>query len=139
MVKEKINEALKTQVWLHWVGEYFRSKCLVKWCQNEITARDFDVGHNIPESKGGKTHIGNLRPICRKCNLSMGNRFTIDQWNHTFSNKKNNYITNCLVWSSIIGISSFWFYYCEGFELFNSFSFGNSIHRSYFGFSYFYN
>jgi 5-methylcytosine-specific restriction endonuclease McrA len=119
---EKINEAIKTQVWLRWVGEYFRSKCLVDWCQNEITARDFDVGHNIPKSKGGKTQISNLVPICRKCNLSMGNRFTIEEWSKTFSEKKNKLSTNCIVWSLTLVIILFWFYYYHGFKLLNSFT-----------------
>jgi len=132
MPKQKINEALKTQVWLHWVGEYFTSKCLVGWCKNKITARDFDVGHNIPESKGGNTHINNLRPICRKCNLSMGNRFTIDQWNQKFSEKKSNYITSFLVWLFIVTLILFWFYYCEGFKLFSGFTFGAHTHSRYF-------
>lgn len=117
MVKKKISEALKTQVWLHWVGEYFKSKCLVDWCQNIINARDFDVGHNIPESKGGCTTIKNLRPICRKCNLSMGNRYTIDQWtkNHKYT---NSYMLQIVIWLCIILVISFWFYYYQGFKLF---------------------
>lgn len=42
---------------------------------------DFHVGHNIPESRGGTLDLKNLRPICARCNLSMSNRYTIDQWN----------------------------------------------------------
>jgi len=33
---------------------------------------DFHCGHVIAEAKGGETVIENLRPICKKCNLSMG-------------------------------------------------------------------
>ena len=118
MAKDKISEALKTQVWLQWVGEYFKSKCLVDWCQNTISARDFDVGHNIPESKGGKTVVSNLRPICRKCNLSMGNRYTIDQWNKKHAEPKCN-LKTALTWSGVILTTSFWFYYYQGFDLLN--------------------
>ena len=34
----------------------------------------WEAGHNIAESKGGKTNVKNLRPICSQCNKSMGTR-----------------------------------------------------------------
>ena len=37
-------------------------------------------GHNIPESHGGATNINNLKPICARCNLSMGNYYSIEEW-----------------------------------------------------------
>jgi hypothetical protein len=43
------------------------------------------VGHNIPESKGGKTTINNLIPICGDCNRSMGDRYTIDEFSQEFA------------------------------------------------------
>jgi hypothetical protein len=79
--KASIPLALRQQVWLTYVGRAFETKCLVTWCNNKITAFDFDVGHNIPESKGGTLDISNLRPICHKCNISMSNSYTIDEWN----------------------------------------------------------
>jgi len=42
---------------------------------------DFHVGHDKPESKGGKLNVDNLKPICARCNLSMSNNFTIQEWN----------------------------------------------------------
>jgi len=80
-VKATIPLALRQQVWKTYVGEKFASKCLVGWCTNQITAFEFDVGHNLPESKGGTLDISNLRPICHKCNISMSNTYTIDEWN----------------------------------------------------------
>lgn len=71
---------MREQVWLRTVGKAFESKCPIDWCQNTITVFDFQAGHNIPESKGGKTSIENLIPICSRCNLSMGDRYTIDEW-----------------------------------------------------------
>jgi hypothetical protein len=56
-------------------------KCSVDWCKNPINAYNFQAGHNIPESKGGKTSVENLVPICDRCNSSMGDRYTIDEWN----------------------------------------------------------
>ena len=48
------------------------------------TMQHDDCGHNIPESKGGPTNVENLIPICRNCNVGMGNRFTIDEWQQKY-------------------------------------------------------
>jgi 5-methylcytosine-specific restriction endonuclease McrA len=79
--KATIPKALREQVWITNVGPAFQTKCLVTWCQNKITVFDFEVGHNIPESKGGTLEIRNLRPICSRCNKSMSDNYTIDEWN----------------------------------------------------------
>jgi 5-methylcytosine-specific restriction endonuclease McrA len=78
--KIKIPRALREQVWVVHVGKLFETKCLVDWCQNKITVFDFHVGHNIPESQGGSTDIKNLKPICARCNLSMGSQYSIEEW-----------------------------------------------------------
>jgi 5-methylcytosine-specific restriction endonuclease McrA len=79
--KAKIPRALREQVWLMSVGPKYETKCNVHWCTNRINVFDFHVGHNIPESKGGTLDIKNLQPICSRCNLSMGNQYSIEQWN----------------------------------------------------------
>ena len=79
--KTQIPRALREQVWLQNIGHRFEHKCLVEWCHNIINAFDFHVGHNIPESKGGSTALKNLKPICARCNLSMGNKYSITEWN----------------------------------------------------------
>ncbi len=56
----------------------------IDWCTNKITPFTYHVGHNIPESKGGETTISNLFPVCAKCNLSMSNRYTIEEWVEKF-------------------------------------------------------
>lgn len=78
--KCKIPLAMKQTVWVNQFGEVYKHKCVTKWCHRVITVFDFEVGHNIPESKGGATSPENLRPICRQCNIGMGNRYTIDEW-----------------------------------------------------------
>ncbi len=78
--KQKIPTALRQQAWIRQFG-LFEVKCPVQWCQNKISPFSFDAGHNIPESKGGKLTIENLIPICRSCNLGMGDRYTIEEWN----------------------------------------------------------
>ena len=77
----KIPKALREEVWRYYNHKHYEAKCYVKWCTNRITVFDFEVGHNIPESKGGSLDLTNLRPICSRCNSSMGNHYTIDEWN----------------------------------------------------------
>lgn len=79
-MKDKIPKALREQVWVTHVGKKFDSKCTVAWCRNTITVFDFQSGHNVPESKGGATQLSNLRPICSRCNSSMNDNYTIDEW-----------------------------------------------------------
>ena len=78
--KEKLPKALREQVWIAHAGKCFDRKCLIPWCKNTMTVFDFHVGHNIPESRGGLTELHNLRPICARCNLSMGSQYTIAEW-----------------------------------------------------------
>jgi hypothetical protein len=79
--KKPIPTALREAVWIVKCGKVFEHKCLVTWCPNTINVYDFQAGHNIPESYGGPTNIDNLIPICSRCNNSMGDRYTIDEWN----------------------------------------------------------
>ena len=80
-MKKKIPRALREQVWLKYNGKTFETKCYIMWCKNTINVFDHHSGHNIPESKGGSTTIDNLFPICSRCNLSMNDKYTIDEWN----------------------------------------------------------
>ena len=80
----KLPKAVREQVWLMYIGKKFENKCYVTWCNNNINVFNFHVGHNIPKSKGGSMKIENLRPICSSCNLSMGNKYTIDEWIKTY-------------------------------------------------------
>lgn len=71
-------------------------KCPVDRCQNEITMGTCHMGHNKPESLGGRTCKENLLPICWQCNLQMGNRFTILEWSaHLGSQIKREHINLC--------------------------------------------
>ena len=79
--KKPIPGALRQATWLAYNGpNTFLAKCHVAWCENTITPFSFQVGHNIPESKGGSHDINNLRPICANCNGSMSANFTIDEF-----------------------------------------------------------
>ena len=70
--KKTINVPLKNNVWDKWVGsDITTTQCLC--CSiHTINIRNFHCGHVIAESKGGKTILENLRPICGSCNSSMG-------------------------------------------------------------------
>jgi hypothetical protein len=84
--KKKFNKTERRLVWQKAFGEEnAKGICYVSWCNKEIDVWDFDVGHNIPESKGGSSAIDNLFPICRTCNQGMGNRYTIDEWSEQFN------------------------------------------------------
>jgi len=79
--KQSIPKALREQVWLKCCGDkYFKHKCMVLWCRNLMSPFSFEVGHNVPESKGGATELYNLRPICSNCNRSMADNYTIDEF-----------------------------------------------------------
>ncbi len=104
-VKTKIPKALREQVWLKYNKRVYDSKCYVWWCNNKINVYDFEVGHNIPESKGGPTTIENLRPICSRCNKSMSDSYSIDKWNNfgalpDISGNKDT--QKCPTWCSIM-------------------------------------
>ena len=83
--KKVISKKLREEVWLKHFGKTFSAKCPVQWCTREISVFSFEAGHNIPESKGGKTTIDNLIPICGDCNRSMGDRFTIDEFSKHYA------------------------------------------------------
>ena len=81
MGKAHIPKAVREQCWLAAFGRTFDHTCYIPWCANTITVFDFHVGHDTPESQGGTLDPRNLRPICAQCNLSMSNKYTIDEWN----------------------------------------------------------
>ena len=78
--KKKIPKALREALWISYHKNAFEARCRTPWCPNVVNAYSFQAGHNIPESKGGTTDLSNLIPICARCNLSMGNTYTFDEW-----------------------------------------------------------
>ena len=97
--KANIPKALREQVWLQTFDKVYEHSCYIEWCNNIINVFDFQVGHDIPESKGGKLTINNLKPICSRCNLSMGNNYTIKEWQKfngdTISNSRKPVKSRC--------------------------------------------
>ena len=72
--KDKIPTAVRNQVWLKYMGNAAFGVC--PCCGvNEISlvrSGGFECGHVQAEAKGGSTHLGNLIPVCKSCNLGMG-------------------------------------------------------------------
>ena len=87
--KQTIPKALREQVWIQNFGKKFQHKCYIRWCSNIITVFDYHVAHNIPECKGGKLCLENLKPICSRCNHSMNSQYTIIEWLKLDKNNKN--------------------------------------------------
>tara|TARA_Y100000389_G_scaffold98745_2_gene95435 strand:- start:941 stop:1321 length:381 start_codon:yes stop_codon:yes gene_type:complete len=87
--KQNIPKAVREQCWIESFGKVFEHKCYVDWCENMINPFDYHVGHDKPESKGGTLDISNIKPICARCNLSMSDNYTIQEWIE-LSKKENN-------------------------------------------------
>ena len=103
--KETIPKRIRELVWTTHNSEVFSNKCYVSWCDNKINVFNFQVGHDIPESKGGTLDIDNLKPICGNCNLSMSNKYSIKEWSNLIKNKSlinNNLINNNLIENNLI-------------------------------------
>ena len=89
-----IPSAIRQQCWLRCNGEVFKAKCNILWCKNEITVYSFHCAHNKPRSEGGGIELSNLRTTCAQCNLSMGDKYTIDGWNK-LGGHKIRYFPSC--------------------------------------------
>ena len=72
------------------------------WCSNNVNVFNFHVGHDIPESKGGTEDISNLKPICDRCNLSMGNQNTINKWNQKYKKSNILHLYSMLIYVTLI-------------------------------------
>jgi len=77
-----IAHILRTQVWENYIGIKIGAlKC--PYCiTNEISQLNFECGHVIAREKDGSTDIENIRPICNKCNKSLGTKkMDVEKWN----------------------------------------------------------
>ena len=74
---------LHTQVWETYIGIKTGSlKC--PYCvTNEISQLNFECGHVISRESDGSNDIENIRPICNKCNKSLGTKtMDIKKWSN---------------------------------------------------------
>jgi len=89
--RRKIPKGVRESVWNKYIGkDKIEGKCYV--CDRRIRITNFEVGHNKAVAKGGSDRITNLRPTCRKCNLSMGT-MSIEVYKKKYYSKSERRIT----------------------------------------------
>ena len=68
-----ISKALKDSVFSKYCQSYDNAFCYVG-CGEKITPFNFECGHVVSINDDGETTLDNLRPICSRCNKSMGTK-----------------------------------------------------------------
>lgn len=69
-VYKSIPSKVRVEVWRLYNGESEVGICYV--CGVKITKTDWHCAHVVADADGGNPTVRNLRPSCKKCNLSMG-------------------------------------------------------------------
>ena len=72
-IRTQIPKALREAVFTKYCLSYDNAKCYIG-CGERISPFNFECGHVISQKDGGKSTMENLRPICGRCNNSMGTR-----------------------------------------------------------------
>lgn len=89
--KRNIPKKVRIDSWYQYIHKS-RGNALCICCNStEITPVNFEAGHIIPKSKGGKDSLDNLLPICGGCNRSMGCRHMEEYITEYHSNNLENY------------------------------------------------
>jgi hypothetical protein len=70
--RRPIPVAVRYAVWNAWMGGSCVGAGPCHVCGRAINQQEFECGHVVPVALGGCNSVGNLRPICRSCNRSMG-------------------------------------------------------------------
>ena len=70
----KISESLRNAVWLKYIGNE-KGTSICSCCNLQpIDRGNYECGHIVSRNNNGDTKLYNLRPICGKCNKSMGTK-----------------------------------------------------------------
>lgn len=80
-----ISKAVKNMTWKNHFGDDGNGKCYV--CLEKINIANFECGHIVSYSDGGKNTCENMRPICFLCNRSMGKKNLEEFKNEHFKDK----------------------------------------------------
>ena len=75
-------KSVREALWRSYFGNRMSGKCYV--CQCKIDFTNFEAGHNKPASHGGEWSLRNLRPLCRSCNRSMGNKMSVEEYKRKY-------------------------------------------------------
>jgi len=79
---------MRTQVWNEYIGIDIGSIICPYCCANKISQLNFECGHVISEANNGKIELDNFRPICNKCNKSIGKKtMDVNKWNEGFTSQ----------------------------------------------------
>lgn len=85
--KPHFDKNIREVVWREYIGKMMEGYCYC--CEiRKITFTDFEVGHNIPISKGGTDEISNLRPVCKQCNNGM-RTMVLEEYKRKYFGKKS--------------------------------------------------
>ena len=68
--RKSVPKALRMKLWTNTFGETFNGSCYV--CNTTLNITNFEAGHIVAQSNGGKTTIDNLKVVCKLCNKSCG-------------------------------------------------------------------
>lgn len=72
--RKTIPAPLKRDCWNKWIGPNVAHTYCLCCNQHKISMNDFEAGHVISDAEGGELSVDNLKPICSKCNKSMGKK-----------------------------------------------------------------
>jgi 5-methylcytosine-specific restriction endonuclease McrA len=68
--KTRIPKNIRDAVWIKYHNDSTNGKCYT--CNTDINYfKGWHCSHVIAEANGGLVEVENLRPCCKKCNLSM--------------------------------------------------------------------
>jgi 5-methylcytosine-specific restriction endonuclease McrA len=74
-LKNSLSQVVRRECWINYLRTIPENKgeILCYCCERQlIDAHNFEAGHIISFRNGGSNHANNLRPICGRCNKSMG-------------------------------------------------------------------
>jgi hypothetical protein len=83
--RKAIPKGVKIDLWTKHFGQEYVGNCIV--CGKTINTHNFEAGHIISVANNGSDNISNLKPICRKCNGSMGTRNLYEYKDEHYSKK----------------------------------------------------
>ena len=70
--RKGIPQKVKYDLWENYFGKNYNDQTCPVCEQTKISIIHFEAGHIIAAANGGDDTLDNLRPICEKCNRSMG-------------------------------------------------------------------
>ena len=87
--RPKFSASFRALVWNTYIGEERGTfKCM---CGSTVSQLNFECGHVISRALGGSNTLENLRPVCGRCNKSMGTTSLFDHLNSLGLRSENLY------------------------------------------------